>query len=318
MPQKPAQPLYDLIKRIRNPAAPKDILASCLRNVYAKDPFAGKNALPPPPGELFQAVMTGEVVINDTRCVIYLPPSSEIRPLLVYMHGGAFVVGCSEDADYITRRLCYECNVTVISVNYRLAPEHMFPAALIDCATVLDWAVNNAADLGIDASRIFLGGDSAGGNLAASLSLQLHRSGRQVQGLVLLAPWLDMYVEKYNSYSKYAYDNLVVDAAYLGFARAAYAKFDEWNNPLVSPLMANIQDFPPLIMAVGTEDPLADQVTAFASRARAQGRTDFQFAVYPDMPHAFYSFPNLFKEELDCFSRIGEFMELSRSAWTSN
>lgn len=318
MQQKPAEPLYRLISRIRKPAAVKDILASCLRSVYTNDPFAGKEGLPPPPQELFDGVMTGEVVINDIRCVIYLPPSSEIRPLLLYMHGGAFVVGCSEDTDYITRRLCFDCNITVISVNYRLAPENMFPTAIIDCATVLKWATENAADLGIDASRIYLGGDSAGGNLAAALALQLQKRAQDVQGLILLAPWLDMYVEKYPSYSKFAYDNIVMDAAYLGFARAAYAKFDDWNNPMVSPLMANIQDFPPAIMIIGTEDPLADQVMALASRARAQGRNDIRPVVYPDMPHSFYAFPHLFSEERDCFARISEFIEHTRSAWSGD
>lgn len=295
----------------------RDIIATCLRHVYMGDPFSGETKLPRPPQELFEAVMTSEMLVGDIRCRIYLPPNSEIRPLMLYFHGGAFVVGDFEDTDFIARRLCLDSNITVISVNYRLSPEHMFPAALTDCREVLEWAIEAASDLGIDAQRIFLAGDSAGGNLAAALALQLHKLGRDVQGLVLLAPWLDMYVEKYESYSNFAYDGIVMDAAYLGYARASYAKFAEWTNQLVSPQMAAIEDFPPTLAVVGTDDPLVDQVRMFADRAKERGRTDIEAVIYQGMPHAFYQFPRLFKEEADCFSRIAQFLDAQASAWVS-
>ncbi len=313
----PAEPLYQLLRHIRRPVAIRDILASCLRHVYMGDPFAGNPAaVPRPPGELLEGVMTSEVYIGNIRCLIYLPPNSEIRPLLLYFHGGAFVVGCTEDTDYIARRICFDSNVTVISVNYRLAPEHMFPSALNDCQAVYDWSTEAAADLGIDSTRVYLAGDSAGGNLAAALALQLHKKGRDVQALVMLAPWLDMYVEKYDSYGRLAYDGLVMDAAYLGYARASYARFDEWTNVLVSPQMAAIEDFPPTIALVGTEDPLLDQVVAFGDRAKARGRSDIEIKVYEGMPHCFYSFPGLFQEEQDCFSQISRFLDAQASMWS--
>ena len=317
MTPNPAEPLYQVLKRIRRPLAVKDILASCLRHVYMGDPFKD-GGIPEPPRELFEGVLTSEVQIGDLRCVIYSPPSSEIRPLLVYMHGGAFVVGCSEDVDYIARRLCFDNSLTVISVNYRLAPEHMFPAALNDCFAVYDWACSSAADLGIDRQRIYLAGDSAGANLAASLALQLHKQAKDVQGLIMLAPWLDMYVEQYDSFTRLAYDDVVVDAPYLGFARACYAKFADWANPLVSPQMAAIEDFPPTIAFGGSQDPLVDQVSAFAARAKDQGCKHIEAVIYQGMPHCFYSFPNLFAEERDCFARISRFLEGRESLWSSS
>lgn len=309
-----AEPLYQLLRQIRRPVTIREIIASCLRNIYTR----ADGRVPRPPGELMEAVMTSEVYIGDIRCVIYLPPNSEIRPLLLYFHGGAFVVGSTEDVDYIARRICFDNSVTVISINYSLAPEHMFPSALHDCLSVYNWSTENASDLGIDASRVYLAGDSAGGNLAAALSLQLHKQGRDAQGLVMLAPWLDMYVEKYDSYSRSAYDGIVMDAAYLGYARASYAKFDEWTNSLVSPQMASIEDFPPTIALVGTEDPLHDQVVGFGEKAKSRNRQDIEIVVYEGMPHSFYQFPGLFEQENDCFEQIARFLGEQATGWASD
>jgi len=178
-------------------------MASCLRSIYAGDPFREPaQTMPALPAHLRDQVLLSEQTVDGIRCAVYSPkaPGSR-RPMILYMHGGGFVIGCSEDVDYITRTLSYQNNCVVVSVNYRLAPETVFPGALQDCEKVLAWALEHASELNIDSSNFFLAGDSAGGNIAASLAQILTAQERPVLGVIALAPWLDMSVESYDSYN---------------------------------------------------------------------------------------------------------------------
>src|SRR5262249_28778640 len=108
------------------------------------------------------------------------PPSSKgagARPMMLYLHGGGFTVGQSEDTAYITSRIAAENAMVVVSANYRLAPEWPFPACMDDCLAVLQWMQKNGATLGGDGARITMGGDSAGGNLAAALVIKARDEG---------------------------------------------------------------------------------------------------------------------------------------------
>jgi acetyl esterase len=303
------EPLYKLIAQIRKPVALREIMAQCLRHIYRGDPLSdGKAVLPVPPKELFDDVTVKEVMASEIRCAVY----SSKRPavgLLLYMHGGGFVIGSSEDVDYTARQICKLTGLTVVSVNYRLAPETVFPGALHDCLQALDWAIERSADLALNTSSIFLAGDSAGGNLAASLALLLKQRQRTLAGTILLAPWLDMHVEAYESFNRLAPQGIVYDAGFIGYARGVYARFEEWENPLVSPIFCNLQELPPTIVLVGAEDPLVDQSIQLSEIARDAGCNHIEFVVYEGMPHCFYSFPSLFDEEKDCYKRISLFVK---------
>lgn len=285
-------------------------MAQCLRHVYMGDPFGSEpGCVQPPPKELFDQVSVREVEVSGTRCVLYEPSHrSSSLPLIIYMHGGGFVVASSEDSDYTTRKLCYTNKVVVLSVNYRLSPETMFPGAIEDCLAVLDWAVKNWKALGVDLTRIFVCGDSAGGNLAVALAMRMRERGRPAKGLVLLAPWLDMNLEQYDSYNRLAPTGIVYDAAFMGYARSAYAHFHDWSNKFVSPILFDPAHWPPTLVLVGDDDPLVDQCRRLAERALADECNQIEVVVYPGMPHCFYSFANLFAEELDCFERIARFI----------
>jgi acetyl esterase len=208
-----------------------------------------------------------------------------------------------------TRQLCLSNKLVVISINYRLAPETVFPGALDDCSQVFDWAIQRSDELGFDASNIFLAGDSAGGNLAVSLASQLWLREMQLAGLILLAPWLDMRVEAYDSYNRLAPTGVVFDAAFIGYARGAYLKFEEWGNPLASPILCDPSELPPTIILVGTDDPLVDQAARMREQASDSGCTNIELVEYEGMPHCFYSFPNLFDQERDCYQEIASFVK---------
>jgi acetyl esterase len=291
-------------------------MAACLRSIYMGDPFTGdKSAVPKPPKELLDEVTVKEALIAGINCSIYAPRNFEGKlPAIVYMHGGGFVIGCAEDTDYITRTLCHFNKMIIVSVNYRLAPETVFPCALDDCENVFKAITANAVAYHIDAKQIFLAGDSAGGNLALALCQRLKKHPRSISGLVLLAPWLDMELEKYSSYNTLAPNGIVMDAAFLAYARAAYVGFSEWKNPLVSPLYCNLDQLPPTIILVGDQDPLIDQSLAFKNRTLKEQSQKVEVETFAGMPHCFYSFPNVFKEETTCYAIVAAFINRIKSS----
>jgi acetyl esterase len=311
MNESPAAPLYRLIGRIRKPESLRELMAACLRSVYMGTPLtADEDAIPKTPAVLLDEVLLETEHINGIRCAVYSPRvrQSNRLPVLFYMHGGGFVIGCSEDTDYVTRRLCHSNHIVVVSINYRLAPETMFPGALTDCTNVVQSVLSASAKFAIDPSCVFFAGDSAGGNLALSLFLNLNEDRDAIKGLVLLAPWLDMAVEQYESYNQLAPQGIVFDAPFIGYSRAAYVTSEQWQNHLASPIHASLSTLPPTLVLVGTADPLLDQSLLLNERAKEQGCKQLEVDVYRDMPHCFYSFPGLFQEEQECFKRIAQFI----------
>ena len=305
-----AEPLYRVIRKIRRPQSLRELMAACLRSIYMGDPFTRESdALPELPERLRKAVTLEECLIAGIRCQVYRPTGrDEPLPLLIYMHGGGFVIGCSEDTDYITRMLCDLSQVVVISINYRLAPETVFPGAILDCERVLESVLNESLKFSVAADCVYLAGDSAGANLALALWARLGKRQNQVKGMVLLAPWLDMEVEKYESYNRLAPEGIVFDAAFIGYARAAYVGFEKWRHPQVSPIYCPLLELPPTIVLIGGADPFIDQALAFRDRARAVGSQKLEVKVFAGMPHCFYSFPGLFEEEKACYTAIAEFL----------
>jgi len=321
-----AQPLYQLIRRIRKPAALRHLMARCLRHIYTGDPFSkdvyrgkadqdgdgasgGEPLAPQMPTVLLSEVILKELELAGMRCVLYLPHvDTDKLDLILYFHGGGFVIGCSEDTDYTTRKLAFDNKVAVLSINYGLAPEVGFPAALDQCLSLFTIIKSRENFAGIKPEHIILAGDSAGGNLAAALALRLHGQGQPAHALILLAPWLDMRVENYESYNRLAPDGIVFDAPFMAFARASYAPFEAWDNCYASPINAKLEDLPPTLIVVGSADPLFDQSTRFVGRARAAMLSHIELVSYDDMPHCFYSFPGLFEQERDCYARIEQFL----------
>jgi acetyl esterase len=123
-------------------------------------------------------------------------PSNGVLPALIYFHGGGWVVGDLDTHDVVCRQIAAEAGVVVIAVDYRLAPEHRFPAAVDDCWSATTWIAANAVTLGIDASRIAVGGDSAGGGLAAVMTLMARRAGPALTFQILVYPVTDPVVHR--------------------------------------------------------------------------------------------------------------------------
>lgn len=194
------------------------------------------------------------------------------RLLIVFFHGGGFVMGDLETHDHTCRRLCEESGATVIGVEYRLAPEARFPAAAEDAIHAADWALASSAELGADPAKVFLMGDSAGGNLAAVAALATRGAAAPPAGQVLVYPVTDLRdIPDYSSRFDYA--------AGFGLSQEAMEWFcdcyapDPWQreDPRASPLLADLRGAPPALILTAECDPLTSEGEAYARKLAAAG-----------------------------------------------
>lgn len=240
------------------------------------------------------------------RLRIYTPerPTSSARPLVVYYHGGGWVLGNIRGGDWMCSTVARDVDAVVISVDYRLAPKHKFPAAVEDCYAALVWSSANAASLGADGSRIGVMGESAGGNLAAVVCLLAkERGGPKISHQTLLYPATD--VSKSAESYQACKDSIILSVADMGTFRSYYVGPDtdpmDWR---LSPLhAADHPGLPPAIIIVGGNDPLHDDGVAYAEKLTQAG-VPVDLKEYPAMPHGFANFPNFNRESKDAFAEI--------------
>ncbi|RWC79199.1 MAG: alpha/beta hydrolase [Mesorhizobium sp.] len=215
-------------------------------------------------------------------------PRTGARAVL-YLHGGGWVIGNLDSHDEICRWLANLGNAVVICPDYRLAPEHKFPAGLEDCAAVLRFMAGNAGDLGIDPARIAVAGDSAGGNLAAVLAL-LARDGLAppLAAQILIYPNADAR-QMADSYRRFG-DGFGLTAATMAWFRDHYVRTpDDVTDWRVSPLVASsLGGAAPAFVVIADHDILADEGTAYAERLRAEGVT-MVLRRWPGQIHGFVS-----------------------------
>ncbi len=244
-------------------------------------------------------VTTQEVTIApglDTR--LYLPPGAnedkQPRPVLVYLHGGGWTVASVTILDPFCRLLCEAADVIIVSVEYRLAPEHPYPAALDDTITATRWAAEHAQKWGGDPSRLALGGDSAGANLAAVAANQLCARGEASapRALMLLYPITDHPDAGHPSYEENA-TGYGLDAALMRWFTQQYAANVSPTDPNVWPLhLADVPALPATLVATAEYDVLRDEGVAYAEKLRAAG-VPVTHLHAPDMGHNFPATPNL-------------------------
>jgi len=212
---------------------------------------------------------------------------SEPHAALVFFHGGGFVVGGLDTHDGICRLLCAEGNLRVIAVDYRLAPEHPYPAALEDALAATQWVADNAAELGIDPGRIAVGGDSAGGMLAAIVTqVARDKGGPAIAYQLLMFPNTQMGGET-PSLNEYAVGYFLERHTIEWFNSQYVPNEADRASPLVSPLRArDFSGLPPAYVMLGGYDPLHDEGLAYALKLREAG-VEVTIADHADMVHCF-------------------------------
>jgi acetyl esterase/lipase len=217
------------------------------------------------------------------------PPGA---PLVVNFHGGGWVLGNLDSSDWLCSAVAARVGATVLSVGYRLAPRHPYPAAREDCVSALRWAVASCTELGVDPRRIAVMGDSAGGNLAAVTALHARDDGDPVISCqVLLYPGTDLTLAS-PSIDELAHAPVLTRADIEAFRRLYLGEADP-RDPYISPLLAeDLSDLPPTLIQTAEHDPLVDDGRRYATALRAAG-VDVRYTEYLGVPHGYASFPGV-------------------------
>jgi acetyl esterase len=219
--------------------------------------------------------LTAHTAAGDVPVRVYTPDDADRHGLLLYFHGGAFFLGSLDTHDHIARALAHGTGLKVVSVGYRLAPEHAFPAGLDDCLAVTRWAAGQGDTLGWDGGTLAVAGDSSGGTFAAAVAARAHDEGfERITHQILYYPSLDL------DFDEDRYASLRENAVGYGLETAGLKPFNAFYvdsgadpaDPLVSPAKrTDLTGLPPALVVTGELDPLRDEGEQYGERLRAAG-----------------------------------------------
>jgi len=247
----------------------------------------GTQGDPEPVGAVAERTIPGAGGEMPAR--IYMPYGTGPFPVLVYLHGGGWVIGDLEAYDATCRALTNAAGCLVVAMEYRLAPEHKFPAAPEDCYAATCWVAANAAAIGGDPRRIAIGGDSAGGNLTAVVAQMARDHGGPALAYQLLVYPVTNYGYDTASYRENADGYLLTRDAMVWFWDHYLRSAADGNNPLASPLRANdLRGLPPAMVLTAEFDPLRDEGEAYAMRLQEAG-VPVTLKRYAGTIHGFFS-----------------------------
>jgi acetyl esterase len=236
---------------------------------------------------------------------LYRPVATGVLPVLVYFHGGGWTIGDLDTHDVLCRQLCLFSSAAVVAVDYRLAPEHRFPAAVDDCLAAVRWVRAQATAQGLDGSRLAVGGDSAGGNLAAVVSLLLRDAGDAPPlHQLLVYPATDMRAGA-PSHTANAQGYLLT-ADSVNYFRGQYTPEPaSWTDWRASPLLApDLKNLPPALVLTAGFDPLRDEGRQYADALSAAGNR-VQYVCFERQVHGFITMSRVLDEARSAVALCG-------------
>ena len=236
---------------------------------------------------------------------ISTPESVEER-VVYYLHGGGYVI-CSIDTHRpMIARIARAAGARALAINYRLAPENPFPAAVEDATMAYRWLVST----GVEPAKVVIAGDSAGGGLAVAAMVALRDAGEPLPAAgVCISPWVDMEGTGESMVTKADVDPIVRPEGMPQMAKAYLGDADT-RTPLASPIYADLTGLPPLLIQVGTAETLLDDATRLAERAKSAG-VEVVLEPWEDMIHVWHAFAEMLPEGQEAIERIGEFVRRS-------
>ncbi len=227
----------------------------------------------------------------------------ENGPVLLYLHGGGYLLGSTESHRVLLERLARAVAGRVLALNYRLAPEAPFPAPVDDAVAGYRWLLGQ----GVAPQRIAIAGDSAGGGLTIATLVALRDAGETLPACAVpISPWTDMEGSGESMSTRAAVDPMVQKDGLLGMAQA-YLNGADPKHPLASPLHADLGGLPPLLIQVGDAETLLDDTTRLEPKLKAAG-VDATVEVWDDMIHVWHLFAPMLDEGQQAIDRIGEFV----------
>ena len=265
-----------------------------------------RKAEPLPVAKVEERMIPGPA--GEIRLRFYWPNSAGAVPGIVYYHGGGHVIGSLDTHDLIARNLCAGAEALVVSVDYRMGPEHKFPAAVDDSFAALQWVQANAASLGVDSGRLGVHGDSAGANLAAVVALMARDAGGPKLRLQSLVYPVGDYTLSSASYGKYAQGyGLLTRQSMVWFSRHYLRSPNDAEDWRASPIKAtSLAGVTPAIVVVAECDVLHDDGESYAGALRRAG-VPVEYREYPGMIHGF----------LGMVPVVDDAMNAQRQIWTA-
>jgi acetyl esterase/lipase len=248
-------------------------------------------------------VTTEKVDAGGVPALWVRTPSASADRTIVYLHGGGYVIGTAEGYRELTSHLGRAADAQVLVVDYRLAPEHPFPAAVDDAVAAYRWLLST----GVSPKSVVIAGDSAGGGLTMATLLALRDAGVPLPAAAAtLSPWVDLECTGETMTTKADVDPVVQREGVIGMA-AMYLAGQDPHNPLASPLFGDLSGLPPLLIQVGTRETLLDDSIRLAGRAERAG-VDVTFETFEEAPHVWHVFSSFLPEGRDALDQIAAFM----------
>jgi acetyl esterase len=296
-----ARALLDMMIELRVP--PTHTLAPAQARAFYLERRFFTQPDPPPLAEVRDLAASGPAGPMALRLYRPAPPGVSL-PLLVYFHGGGWTIGDLDTHDVLCRQLARAGGCAVVAVDYRLGPEHPFPAAVDDCVAAVRWARSAAATLGVDASRLAVGGDSAGGNLAAVVAIAERDAGAALAHQLLIYPATDMRAEAPSHRTNGQGYLLTADsvAYYRGHYIADPAQWTDWRaSPLLAPSLSGL---PPALVITAGFDPLRDEGRQYADALSAAGNR-VQYICFERQIHGFVTMSKVIDEAESAIALAG-------------
>jgi acetyl esterase len=235
---------------------------------------------------------------------VYRPSTQGPVPTIVFFHGGGFVIGDLDTHDDHGRLLCRDVDAVVVSVDYRLAPEHKFPAGFEDCYAATRWAADNISSLGGDADRLAVAGDSAGGNLAAAVAVAARDQGPSIAAQLLIYPGVDFTDDDTHASRIENAEGYFLTADDMVWFREHYISEEHVTDPRASVLHAeDLSGVAPAVIGVGEFDPLRDEGVAYAKKLSDAG-VEVLLHRFDGMVHGFYGMGPLASKAAEAVTQL--------------
>ncbi|MBN2791432.1 MAG: alpha/beta hydrolase [Desulfuromonadales bacterium] len=303
--------LEKMLARMAADGAPDlaDLPPHVCRQVYRQILAAGD--LPPADVQVEDRTIAGPLTQLPLR--IYTPRGVTTKPrgIVLYCHGGGFVLGDLDAYDAVCRTICHDSDSVLVAVDYRLAPEHPFPAAVEDCYFALCWVAANAAELGADPQRLAVCGDSAGGNLSAVLALLARDDGPKISYQVLIYPVTSAVPGELASHDEFGEGYVLSQKAMHSFNRHYFGTAAKAPDFRGAPLLAeDVSGLPPAMIMVGGYDVLRDDGVHYAERLLAAG-VPVTLIEYRGLSHGFINMAALLTGGRLALDQVGSALRLA-------
>jgi len=254
--------------------------------------------------ELPKDVKSNFVDANGVNAALFTPPDIENQRTILFLHGGAYIAGSIRTAQYHAVYISRVSNARVLIIDYRLAPEYQFPAALDDAINAYQWLIDVE---GVPHDKLIIIGVSSGGGLTIANLLKIRERGIDMpKAAVCISPWIDLTFTG-ETFKKRAIIDPFLTPDELEFAANLYSGDRDPRDPFISPVYANLQGLPPLFIQAGTAEILYDDAVRLARSAVKTG-VDVNLDIWEDMIHAFPGFVSVAPESKQAIERIGKFI----------